>query len=79
MVCRVFFKKTSPFGATSLAGVLARCKRLTYLNLEANDLEDAGSASLVGVLRLSPALVSLDLGNTGIEDAGAISLPRVLV
>jgi Leucine-rich repeat (LRR) protein len=59
--------------------VLAQCKRLTYLNLEVNDLEDAGSASLAGLLRLSPAMVNLDLGNTGIEDAGASSLPRVLV
>jgi hypothetical protein len=50
-----------PLGATSLAGVLAQCKRLTHLHLEVNDLEDTGSLDCCSCLQRWSPLTSATL------------------
>eukprot|EP01124_Arcella_intermedia_P031061 TRINITY_DN6920_c0_g1_i5.p1 TRINITY_DN6920_c0_g1~~TRINITY_DN6920_c0_g1_i5.p1 ORF type:complete len:254 (-),score=46.16 TRINITY_DN6920_c0_g1_i5:150-911(-) len=65
-------------GAKCILDALASNSTLTSLNMEANNIEDAGTISIGEVLKLNNTLKHLNLAKNGIGDAGAHSIFEAL-
>ena len=57
---------------------LATQASLTSLNLERNNIDDAGARELADALKVNSSLTSLNLGRNEIGDAGARELADAL-
>jgi Ran GTPase-activating protein (RanGAP) involved in mRNA processing and transport len=69
---------TGPHAEWLAGGVLAQCRALVHLDLNDNDIGEAGAKSLAGVLGRCSALAQLTLWNNRIGAPGAESLAGVL-